>query len=166
MILLPEIILRTLLIIKLDINKATHADWGDAESWRAAPTPLQSQLTPHACSDLPSVCQPAAAVWLISAAAAAGCCCTVAQPRWGGNREDSGSVEDGITQRNPSMVFIWSITWTLLREKKNPACHSVREVAPDRILLERVSPDQVRRHSLNLPGMMIPAYFSQVEVWI
>lgn len=137
---------------------------GDPELWRA-PAPYRSKQTPRAYSDPPpQVCQPAT-VWLISAAAAAGCC-TVQQlgSSWG---FQDGSVRMEmlleprilvlIAQKNIS-VLLWCLfdPFALLHRETLPPV----EDAPERILLIRISPDQVRRRLLNLPGMMmISAHF-------
>lgn len=65
------------------------------------------------------------------------------------------SGQDGITREDPPplrtlAVLIRSGTLTLLREKTNKKTAARREVAPNRILLKRVSPDQVRRYFFKL----------------
>lgn len=65
------------------------------------------------------------------------------------------SRQDGITREDPPplrtlAVLIRSGTLALLREKTNKKTAARREVAPNRILPKRVSPDQVRRYFFKL----------------
>lgn len=152
----------------------------DAELWRA-PTTASSDPTDAPCMHRPP--PPPACCCLAYQRRCCWCCWMLhggaAQiSNWGwedGDVRTAGLLETfsqgGITReepRIPSRCASEALLWRCW--EKTAGCQSAeREVAPNRILLKRVSPDQVLCGSLNLPGMMISAYFSpgaQVGVWI
>lgn len=145
------------------IQTHLHRSREDPELWRA-PAPYQSKQTPHAYFDPPKSASlllsglSALLLMLLDAVR-----CRSPNPAEDFRMEawwwqDCWNPEDH--QCTPVM-FIWSLPFTLRRSAA--AWHSGdRGDAPNRIVLIRVSPDQVRRRLFNLPELMtISAHFSQ-----